>query len=91
MPDHVHLILSPRDTSGVTEIVRLFKGNSTRTSWKIGFNGNLWQKSYHDHILRKEENLTEAIQYVLNNPVRAGLVSEHSKYKYCGVMDEIGE
>jgi len=90
MPDHLHLILSPQNGVEVSKIMKLFKGNATQIFWKLGFIGRLWQKSYHDHILRKNENLREAIRYVLNNPVRANLVSDYKNYKFCGVIDEVG-
>jgi hypothetical protein len=43
-----------------------------------------WQKDYYDHILRKKENLNIHIKYILNNPVRAGLVDYWKQYPYKG-------
>ena len=89
MPDHMHVIISPRNDLSVPKIIRDLKGNTTTVFHGLGFNGILWQKSYHDHILRKNENVNEAVKYVLNNPVRAGLVKDYEDYKFCGTMDGI--
>ncbi|MEB2355563.1 MAG: hypothetical protein OZ915_10335, partial [Ignavibacteriales bacterium] len=43
-----------------------------------------WQKDYYDHILRSEENLEIHLKYILNNPVRAGMVNYWKKYPYIG-------
>jgi putative transposase len=34
----------------------------------------LWQISFFDHILRTAEDLSKTAEYILSNPVRAGLV-----------------
>ena len=36
----------------------------------------LWQPSYFDHVLRDEEETWRAVRYVLENPVRKGIVTE---------------
>lgn len=48
---------------------------------------NLWQKSYYDHILRKEEDIIGNMKYVLNNPARAGLVDEYLDYRFSGSLE----
>ena len=45
---------------------------------------SLWQRSYHDHVLRKEEELEEAALYILNNPVRKGLVDDYKSHAFAG-------
>ena len=34
-----------------------------------------WQRNYFDHRVRKDESLVEKADYILNNPVRARLVT----------------
>jgi len=80
MPDHVHMIFSPlRDSNGTAygfaEIVGGIKGASSHSANKaLGRKGHLWQDESYDHVLRSEERLREAVEYVCNNPVRKGLV-----------------
>ena len=44
----------------------------------------LWQPSYFDHVLRDEEETLRAVRYVLENPVRKGLVTEFADYPFSG-------
>jgi REP element-mobilizing transposase RayT len=44
----------------------------------------LWQDSFFDRTLRQEDELADVIAYVVNNPVRAGLVADPSEYGFWG-------
>ena len=43
-----------------------------------------WQASFWDHFLRGDERLEQVIEYVLNNPVRTGLVERWDEYRFSG-------
>jgi REP element-mobilizing transposase RayT len=79
MPDHVHLILSLKlDTQGnifsLSEVMNGIKGASSHSINKfLGRKGHLWQDESYDHVLRSEESLREAVEYICANPVRKGL------------------
>jgi REP element-mobilizing transposase RayT len=51
--------------------------------------GKLWQKESFDTTIRNEKHLFYAIKYTLNNPVKAGLVSNWRDWKgtWCGCSD----
>ncbi len=40
----------------------------------------LWQKGFHDHAVRAEEDLASVARYVVANPLRAGLVKRIGDY-----------
>lgn len=44
----------------------------------------LWQPSYWDHVLREDESILPFVRYILENPVRAGLVDSREEYPYLG-------
>ena len=44
----------------------------------------LWQPSYYDHVLRDDEETSRAVRYVLENPVRKGIVREFADYPFSG-------
>lgn len=46
--------------------------------------GSLWQESYFDHVLRDDEETNTALKYVLENPVRKGMVTKFEEYPYGG-------
>ena len=84
MPDHLHLLFSPAAGCDAVRFVQLLKGKSTRVFWASGGEGKLWQRGFYDHILRKDEGLGEVARYILDNPVRKGLVRKASDYPYSG-------
>jgi len=75
MPDHLHVLLSPAD-SGVplARWLREFKSHTTREYQKFGQGSELWQRSAHDHVCREGETAENVLAYIVDNPVRAGLV-----------------
>ena len=85
MPDHVHILMSPSSLCPIPSFVGRFKSlcaNVGRTLF--GLEKSFWQKRYYDHFLRKEESLEQVVQYILNNPVRKGLVNNWKDYPLSG-------
>ena len=83
MPDHLHLLLVGKDDSPLHRFMKLFKQQSS-FAFKKAYGESLWQKSYYDHILRKEEALSDVALYILNNPVRKGLIASYQDYPFLG-------
>ena len=84
MTDHIHMLLSGNDSeANIKRCLEMFK---QKTGYFLSKNypDIKWQKDYYDHILRSKENLDIHIKYVLNNPVRAGIVEFWKQYKYKG-------
>jgi actin-related protein len=48
----------------------------------MGQGGTVWQEESFDRVLRSSESLDAKIEYVLNNPVRKGLVSDWHHYPW---------
>ena len=83
MPDHLHMLLEGKQDSKLQDYMKIFKQTSA-LSFKREFNKILWQRSYYERILRRDENLENVALYILNNPVRAGIVDDFIKYPYLG-------
>ena len=82
MPDHFHLlVIGKDDKSNLKKFISLFKQKSGYW-FKKNYNENLWHISYYDHILRKEESIENVALYILENPVRKGLVSDFREYPF---------
>jgi putative transposase len=81
MPNHVHLLLDAGDLIG---FVRIFKGKMSREAYAIERNRKLWQRSFYDHALRREESLQQVGMYIWNNPVRKGIVNDARHYEWSG-------
>ena len=84
MPNHIHLLLrltaagaSPRPTPSeeaytVVDVVRVLKSLTTRR-WNAarGRTGErLWQSSFHDHVIRDENDFLSRWSYIEGNPAR---------------------
>jgi putative transposase len=84
MPDHLHLVLE--GTAECSDLVAFMHGMKQRAgfAFKQRTGRPLWQPSYHDHVLRDEEVLLKVVRYVLDNPVRAGLVTSPRDYPFLG-------
>ena len=71
MPNHIHLIIAIySDENGRTQfaptisrMVKQFKGIISK---EVGF--SIWQKSFHDHIIRNEADYLKIWNYIDTNP-----------------------
>jgi len=83
MPDHFHaLAIGLADDSDLIRFVTAFK-KCTGYWWKqSGHPRPLWQRGYHDRILREDDLNDAVIRYILLNPVRANLVSDPREYRF---------
>jgi REP element-mobilizing transposase RayT len=89
MPDHVHMIFTPlvnrqaMEVYSLAEIMDAVKGASAHKINKVlEREGQVWQSESFDHVLRSSENHDAKIIYVLENPVRLGLVGEWTEYPW---------
>lgn len=87
MPDHVHLVVGPSPACDIVTFVGRFKNLAQRAAWSLGVSGAFWQVSFWDHFLRREEQTERVVSYVLNNPVRSGLVQRWRDYPFCGSLE----
>lgn len=90
MPDHLHFLIKPRqDGVSVIRFAERFKGKSTNRSWPLGWQGKLWQPRSYDHLVRSNESLAAIAEYILNNPVRKGLVQQAADWEWSGQMNPL--
>jgi putative transposase len=83
MPDHFHWLMQLAGKRTLQEIVGSLKGRSARRINLVrGISARVWQPGFHDHALRVEEDIENVANYLLLNPVRAGLVERFEEYPY---------
>jgi putative transposase len=91
MSNHAHVVLTPFESSAnadysLTKITHNIKRNSAKlANAALERTGQFWQHESYDHFARDETELGRIIQYVINNPVKAGLADDwrHWKWTYC--------
>jgi putative transposase len=89
MPDHLHLLLAPSPRCSIVDFVACLKSRLTRALWDRGCKGIIWQRSFYDHFLRRDEDLSTLVACGLNNPVRVGLVQEAKEYALSGKLTSL--
>ena len=76
MPNHVHLLISianneqggpPRSSTPTSAIPRMIAAFKKFTNKACGC--SLWQRSYHDHVIRNDEDYRQHWQYIDENPL----------------------
>ena len=83
MPDHVHLVIRLLRKEGLSQVLHLIKGRSARqVNQLLRREGPLWMDESFDHIIRNETELEEKIEYIKQNPVKNGLATQPSEYKW---------
>ena len=72
MPNHVHfiLILQEQGQANAEQIVGQYKSGVTREVRKRIPNIRLWQRSFHDHVIRNQADYERIWTYIDNNPYR---------------------
>ena len=81
MPDHVHILLIPKENYTLSRIMKGIKGVSARKlNVKNKTFGSIWQNEYYDRIIRSEKDLLEKLNYMFYNPVKKKLVSNPLNY-----------
>ena len=86
MPDHLHaLAAGDHPAADFRQFVRVFK-QTTSFDWKRTHQHPLWQRGFVDHVLRDEEDSLGVARYIIENPVRAGLVANPVDYRYLGSL-----
>ena len=88
MHDHVHLLISPQKFNDnewhplpdMIHSIKSFTANQINRSRNDS--GTFWQAEYFDRIVRDEDEFHEKWNYMLNNPVKAGLCEQPSEYAW---------
>jgi thiamine-phosphate pyrophosphorylase len=83
MPDHVHVLLKPQPGVTLERITKGTKGVTARIINQLrGTIGHVWQDESFDRIVRDQSELSEKLQYVLENSVKAELVADPWDYEH---------
>jgi putative transposase len=84
MPDHVHLLVE--GVSLNSDFKRFAKMAKQRSGglYARTRHQRLWQAGYYERVLREEDDARDLARYIVNNPLRAGLVESPSDYPFVG-------
>lgn len=78
MRDHVHLLLTPRETT-LERVVQLVKGGF---SHRLASKYPVWQHGYSDRRIRDRAEFDQAVSYIHQNPVRRKYCVRPEEYRW---------
>jgi putative transposase len=95
MPNHVHVLILPlKQESG-----EIFSPSHIIYSWKrwtanrinqiLERKGSLWQQECYDHLVRNEDELMHTVDYIIHNPVKAGLAESWEQWQGTWLRDDL--
>ncbi|MBO3275114.1 REP-associated tyrosine transposase [Pseudomonas schmalbachii] len=81
MPDHLHWLVQ-LGSLPLPSLMQRIKSRSAIALRQAGVDHTekVWQKGFHDHALRHDEDLQDVARYIVANPLRAGLVKRVGDY-----------
>lgn len=88
MPNHGHVVFKPLlQQDGVycplAKTMHSFKTyTAKRANVLLGRTGQFWHHERYDHVVRDEAEWHRIVNYVLNNPVKAGLVADWHEWSW---------
>ena len=80
MPNHVHALIHPiiqesGDIYPIAHVTYTWKRyTANRINKLMDRRGSLWQQESYDRMIRDETELANTFEYIIQNPVKAGLV-----------------
>jgi len=82
MPNHVHVLLSPLNTS-LDTVVKNIKGASAHSiNQLLGRKGRLWQPGFYDRFIRDSDHMYNVHKYIEWNPVKAKLCTDPALWSW---------
>ncbi len=83
MPNHVHVLINVREDRILSHIVRSWRSYTSHVANKLlDRTGRFWMPEYFDRYIRNDEHFKNVVQYIDNNPVKAGLVDSPEKWRW---------
>lgn len=105
MPNHVHLVidtanqldeLNPKEAITTDNYQQLYRtlgsikgGSAFEANRLLNRKGAFWQSESYDHYVRDAGELDRIIEYVVQNPVKAGLVTNWQDWPYTYLSERI--
>lgn len=83
MTNHVHLLLTPQDDSGVSKMMQAVGRRYVQYfNREYRRSGTLWEGRFKSCLVQDEIYLLELYRYIELNPVRAGMVKDPGEYRW---------
>lgn len=85
MPNHVHVLISVNGEYSLSQILHSWRSYTAHAANGIlGRTGQFWMSEYFDRYIRDQDHYCRVVNYIANNPVKAGLVKSPEDWPWCG-------
>jgi len=97
LPDHIHMIISPKVATDYPKIIRHIKrsfvyglhqtvkdeakNTMSHAKYRRGHSG-IWQERFYEHTIRNEKDWLAKMEYIKYNPIKHKLVAKLEDWKY---------
>ena len=83
MPNHVHSLMTRFEEYELKDLVHSLKSYTAHEANRILCReGKFWMDDYFDRYIRNEKHFYKTIEYIENNPVKAGLCAKPSDWRF---------
>jgi REP element-mobilizing transposase RayT len=86
MPNHVHVIIEPLGSHSLQKVVHSWKSFTAKrmrgAAMLLESHGRVWQPEYFDRFIRDEKHYRAAVEYIHENPVKAGLAANAENWEW---------
>jgi len=85
MPNHVHLLIEQIAGWPLDRLIHSWKSFTAKAINRTqGTSGGVWARDYYDRFVRDGTHFENALAYIQNNPVKAGLVGRPEDWPWVG-------
>lgn len=91
MPNHVHMMMTLlADAPVLYKVMQdLKKYSGLHCNRHLKREGQFWENESYDHIVRDEKEFWNILNYILQNPVKAGFVKEWQQWPFTFAKAEL--
>src|SRR3954453_14028748 len=82
MPNHVHLLIRPLETTISRLMQSLLISHTQRYHRGHGSNGHVWQGRFKSPVIQDDAHLLKVLRYIEANPLRARMVKAAGDYRW---------
>lgn len=93
MSNHVHTLISTLPGSPLLNVILQNHKKFTAVTCNklLGRSGKFWEEESFDTLIRNNEHFFNVARYIINNPVKAGLVSQWTDWKWTYIRPGLKE
>ncbi len=86
MPNHVHVLIKPHRNNEISRIIQSWKSYSSKkikmSPTGMSIDEKIWMRGYWDRFIRDNDDFYTTLNYIHENPIRAGLVDSAGEWEF---------